>query len=216
MPQPIFAQPSSEADYQSVLLAYRRAETGRKKERLQIVLLSLEGKTPPQIAQLVQRHVYTVRYWLHQFNCGGLSALGDKPHPGRSPQLTPSQQRQTIDWVKAQLTTRGRVTCRQIAAWVKQTFNQEIHPESLRRLLHAHRCSWQKAGKRDHRANEAEQRQFIEALHLILGAQSFVLPKSSEKNRATRYPVFFLRRSDFSIKHQYHLHLGGKRATADH
>lgn len=165
MPQPIFAQPSEEADYQSVLLAYRRAETGRKKERLQIVLLSLEGKTPPQIAPLVKRHVYTVRYWLHQYNCGGLAALGDKPHPGRTPLLTPSQQQQTIDWVKAQLATRGRVTCRQIAAWVKQTFDPEIHPESLRRLLHAHRCSWQKAGKRDHRANEAEQRQFIEELN---------------------------------------------------
>lgn len=164
MAQPIFAQPSEAADYQTVLLAYRRAETGREKERLQIVLLSLEGKTPPQIAPLVKRHVYTVRYWLHQFNRGGLAALVDKPHPGRTPLLTPSEQQQTIDWVKAQVETKGRVTTRHIAAWVKQTFGKEIHPESLRRLLHAHRCSWQKAGKRDYRANKAQQRQFVEAL----------------------------------------------------
>lgn len=55
MPKPYFAHPHEGADYQSVLAAYQRAENGRKKERLLMVLLSFEGKTPPQIAQLVKR-----------------------------------------------------------------------------------------------------------------------------------------------------------------
>ncbi len=202
MPQPIFAQPSEEADYQAVLLAYRRAETGRKKERLQIVLLSLEGKTPPQIAPLVKQHVYTVRYWLDQFNCGGIAALEDKPHPGRTPLLTPEKQQQTIDWVKAQL---AKTLDESLVAKLPLGSNRPLPKRFTRKAFGV--CSMPIAvhGKRPAKEITAPMRHNKDSLlrHLIRDKQNNPIPG------------FFLRRSDFSIKHQYHLHLGRKRATAD-
>ena len=92
MPKLTFAKSGEHADYSMVLSEYRRAKTGRKKERLLMVLLSLEGQRVRKIAQIVKRNVQTVRYWLNRWNIDSLIGLEDHKHTGRLPLLPQHQQ----------------------------------------------------------------------------------------------------------------------------
>jgi hypothetical protein len=48
-----------------------------------MVLLSLHGLPPAQIAELLDCHPATVRRWISRFNAGGMAGLADRPRPGR-------------------------------------------------------------------------------------------------------------------------------------
>jgi transposase len=62
--------------------------------RARIIHLSAAGKTPPEIATALGINVKMARYWIKQFNAGGLANLADAARSGRprrygrfSPQL---------------------------------------------------------------------------------------------------------------------------------
>ena len=48
-----------------------------------MVLLSLHGLPPAQIAALLDCHPATVRRWISRFNDEGLAGLADRPRSGR-------------------------------------------------------------------------------------------------------------------------------------
>jgi transposase len=48
-----------------------------------MVLLSLHGLPPAQIAALLDCHPATVRRWISRFNREGLAGLADRPRCGR-------------------------------------------------------------------------------------------------------------------------------------
>jgi transposase len=58
----------------------------RQATRTVMVLLSLHGLAPAQIAALLDCHPATVRRWISRFNDQGLAGLADRPRCGR-PQL---------------------------------------------------------------------------------------------------------------------------------
>ena len=53
--------------------------------RAVMILLSLHGLPPSQIADLLDCHLATVRRWVSRFNGGGISGLADRPRSGRPP-----------------------------------------------------------------------------------------------------------------------------------
>ena len=55
----------------------------RQAARAVMVLLSLHGLAPAQIAELLDCHPATVRRWIGRFNAEGLAGLADRPRPGR-------------------------------------------------------------------------------------------------------------------------------------
>ncbi len=55
----------------------------RQGLRAVMVLLSLHGLSPAQIAALLDCHPVTVRRWIGRFNAGGLAGLADRPRSGR-------------------------------------------------------------------------------------------------------------------------------------
>jgi transposase len=55
----------------------------RQATRAVMVLLSLHGLPPAQIAVLLECHPATVRRWISRFNDEGLAGLADRPRPGR-------------------------------------------------------------------------------------------------------------------------------------
>jgi transposase len=57
----------------------------RQAARAVMVLLSLHGLSPAQIAGLLDCHPATVRRWISRFNADGLAGLADRPRPGRPP-----------------------------------------------------------------------------------------------------------------------------------
>ena len=55
----------------------------RQATRAVMVLLSLHGLAPSQIAELLDCHPSTVRRWITRFSSEGLAGLADRPRCGR-------------------------------------------------------------------------------------------------------------------------------------
>src|SRR5206468_11499840 len=55
----------------------------RQASRAVMVLLSLHGLAPAQIAELLECHPATVRRWIARFNGEGMAGLADRPRSGR-------------------------------------------------------------------------------------------------------------------------------------
>jgi transposase len=63
--------------------AFRRAHDARLRERYHCILLLLDGKSCPEIAQWLYRDEETIRRWVHAFNTSGLAGLKREVSPGR-------------------------------------------------------------------------------------------------------------------------------------
>ena len=87
-------QPTEEE--QRELKRMTRQEIGRVSQRAQMVLLSAQGRTCPEIAAIFQTSDVTVRFWLRRFTAEGPDGLYDEPRSGRPPKVTP-EVRQRID-----------------------------------------------------------------------------------------------------------------------
>ena len=60
--------------------------------RLQIIMLSAEGKRVPEISEEVHLHPINVRKWIHRFNRYGLDGLRSGKSPGRPPVFSEEQR----------------------------------------------------------------------------------------------------------------------------
>jgi transposase len=79
-PVSVFANgPGSEIEQLRTELQGRWRQAGRAV----MVLLSLRGLAPSQIAELLDCHPATVRRWIGRFNAEGLAGLADRPRSGR-------------------------------------------------------------------------------------------------------------------------------------
>jgi hypothetical protein len=70
---------------EAVWNAFRRRHEVRLRERYHAVLLRLDGKTCPDMAQWWSREEETMRLWLHAVNDQGLDGVQRAPSPGRPP-----------------------------------------------------------------------------------------------------------------------------------
>ena len=66
-----------------------RQETGRVSQRAQMILLSAQRRTVPEIATIFAVSRATVRFWIRQFEAAGPPGLYDAPRRGRPRKLTP-------------------------------------------------------------------------------------------------------------------------------
>ncbi len=72
-----------------------RQEIGRVAQRAQIILLSANRRTVPEIARIFDLRRATVRFWIERFNREGPVGLYDEPRSGRPRKATPEVE-QTI------------------------------------------------------------------------------------------------------------------------
>jgi putative transposase len=63
--------------------AFRRTHDVRLRERYHCMLLLLDGKSGPEIAQWLYRDEETIRSWVHAVNEAGLPGLQRALIPGR-------------------------------------------------------------------------------------------------------------------------------------
>ena len=63
--------------------AFRHTPDVRLRERYHCVLLVMDGKTCPEVAQWLYRDEETIRSWVQAFNTAGLQGLERAPIPGR-------------------------------------------------------------------------------------------------------------------------------------
>jgi transposase len=66
-----------------VWTAFRRTHEARLRARSHRMLLLMEGRSGPAMAQWLYRDEETVRAWLQAFNEAGLRGLERAPVPGR-------------------------------------------------------------------------------------------------------------------------------------
>lgn len=69
--------------------------------RLQAVILAKQGDTAPEIARALGFSRRAVQAWVAAYNRGGLEALPDRPHPGRTPLLPHDQEVRFLERIEA-------------------------------------------------------------------------------------------------------------------
>jgi transposase len=67
--------------------AARDCRNTRTWPRVQVIILAKQGDTAPQIARALGVSRRAAQAWAADYNRGGLEALPDRPHPGRTPTL---------------------------------------------------------------------------------------------------------------------------------
>jgi transposase len=68
---------------EQVWAAFRRAHDVRLRERYHSILLLMDGKSCPEVAQWLYRDEETIRSWVRAFNETGLPGLERASSPGR-------------------------------------------------------------------------------------------------------------------------------------
>lgn len=84
----LYARQPTEAE-RAELKRMTRQEVGRVSQRAQMILLSAQRRTVPEIAALFEVSRATVRFWIRQFDAEGPLGLRDDPRSGRPRAATP-------------------------------------------------------------------------------------------------------------------------------
>ena len=82
----MYVRPVTE-DEQTELKRMTRQAPGRVSQRAQMILLSAQRRTVPEIATIFDLSRATVRFWIRQFETAGPAALYDDPRSGRPRKL---------------------------------------------------------------------------------------------------------------------------------
>ena len=129
------------------------------RRRLAASLLA-NGSTCAEIAELMEVDLSSVKRWKVAWKKGGVEALAAKPHPGRTPRLSPSQKRQLV-----KILLRGPLkagyctdlwTCARVAELIHKQFDVDYHVDHVGRLLHALGWSCQKPEQRARERDETK------------------------------------------------------------
>ncbi len=164
---PIFV--TADSRIRRKLLTLRQAAQTDKMPRvalrLQALLLSIEGHTPPQIADLLQVHRTRVHAWISNWNQYGAEGIKEGHRSGRPSELSGAQREQLHDIVEsgpvAYGLNTGVWTSPVLADVIHEEFEVTYHPGHVRKLLHQLGCSVQRPTTRLVQADPKEQNKWI-------------------------------------------------------
>jgi transposase len=137
----------------------RRQQTRdyRLARRLSALLWRDDGKTGPEIAQLLGVGARAVRNWLRLYRQKGLEALCTLHYRGDPGALVPSQ----AEKLKAEIQT-GRFRCaRQVREWLQATFAVAYSLSGTKRLLERLGCSFHRTTGFLFKAQRDKQEEFV-------------------------------------------------------
>jgi transposase len=119
----------------------------------------LAGQTQAAVATALGVHPETVAEWVRAHRAGGDAALAAKPHPGRKPFLTPTQEEQVLGWLAEKPTAHGfrtdLWTASRVAELIRRRFGVAFHPSYLREWLAKRGYSPQRPARRARQRNDA-------------------------------------------------------------
>jgi transposase len=120
--------------------------------------LLLEGKGVREVSRLTGAAPSSVSRWKKELEHGGLEALKGKPHPGRSPRLTPRQKQTLEEILLGGATAAGYSTDLWTLARVKEVIEREFgvqyHPGHVWYILRDMGWSCQKPERRARERDE--------------------------------------------------------------
>jgi transposase len=151
------------------LLALRqKAQTDRVPRvalRIQAILLSLDRKSPPEIAHLLQVHRTRVHAWVCQWNEYGDDGLKEGYRTGRPSELSAAQKEAFHDIVEsgpvAYGLNTGVWTSRILSQVLAEEFAVTYHPGHVRKLLKALNFSVQRPTTELVQADPQKQNRWI-------------------------------------------------------
>jgi transposase len=164
---PIFAFADSQSR-RRLLSLRQQAQTDKAPRvalRIQAILMSVDGHTPPRIASLLRVHRTRVHAWVQNWNRFGDEGLKEGHRCGRPCALSAKQQEQLLDTIEsgpvAYGLSTGIWTSPLLAEVVEEEFGVRYHPGHVRKLLHRLGCSVQRPTSKLVQADPKEQNKWV-------------------------------------------------------
>lgn len=111
-----------------------------------------DGWTQADVADFLGVHPVTVNKWVRAYRADGDQGLAGKPHPGRSPFLSATQEKKVLGWLTEKPTRHGfntdLWTAGRVAHLIREKFGIKYHPNYLREWLSKRNLTPQKPAKR--------------------------------------------------------------------
>lgn len=137
----------------------------RVARRLQAVVLNMEGRTAPQIADVLKVHRVNVSLWLHKWQEEGVEGLLEGHRAGRPPTLSQRQRQKLVAILDsgpvAYGFTSGVWTCPMVCRVIQEEFAVSYHPAHVSKILHDLEFSVQRPRKTLARADKALQSRWV-------------------------------------------------------
>ncbi len=136
----LYVQNLNRNDRQQIEAMVSQHEDDLPSNRLQIILMSAEGKSVPEISKAVKLHPINVRKWIHRFSRSGLDGLRSARSPGRPVTFTSDQRQRIINIA----TTDPRALGLHFSRWslqrlrrylIEQNIVRHISVETIRQIL---------------------------------------------------------------------------------
>ena len=119
-----------------------------------------DGWSRREVAAFLGVHPETVGEWVRAHAAGGDDAPAAKPHPGRTPYLTPEQGEQVLGWLADPPSRHGfrtdLWTARRVAELIRTKLGVTFHPHYLREWLTRRDYTPQKPARRAKQQNPVE------------------------------------------------------------
>lgn len=119
--------------------------------RLHAVALNMEGKTAPQIAEILKVHRSKVCLWLCRWQEYGVEGMLEGHRPGRPDRLSESQRKILTDILDSGPVSygfnSGVWTCPMVSRVIEEEFSVSYHPAHVSRILHELQFSVQRPKK---------------------------------------------------------------------
>jgi transposase len=160
-------------------------ETRRIRQRAHSVLLSHAGQTVKELATTFEVTGDTVRDWFQRWEEGGIVGLGDATRSGRPPTLTPAEQTQAVEWLKAN--PRGT---QQVLLEIQEKLGKTISDDTLGRIARRSRLRWKRM-----RRSAKPQRDEADFREAQAKLQEF-----QEQHRAGEVDLFYFDEAGFSLQ----------------
>jgi transposase len=125
-----FIKTLSETEYKQLLENYQKSNNRRVRQRAHAILLSFQGYSVDEIAEICQAHRTTVGIWLDNWIKAGTGGLVDGERSGRPSILTVEEQVQARETALK----RAKFPARQLGE-IKEKRGKEISSFTLKRLL---------------------------------------------------------------------------------
>lgn len=159
-----------------------RQEIGRVSQRAQMVLLSAQRRTVPEIARIFGVGNNTVRKWMRRFDEHGPEGLYDEPRSGRPPKMTEKVSEHLVKMIQQDPKQSGYLatfwTIPMMVLALANKLRVKLSPSTVRQALHVAGLAWGRPrltmpGKTDpHKA--AKQWQIAQAV-IAAGPEATVL-----------------------------------------
>ena len=154
----------------------------RVANRFHAVALNMEGRTAPEIADVLKVHRSNVCLWLERWQADGMEGILEGHRSGRPPTISERQRQQLADILEsgpvAYGFTSGVWTCPMIARVIEDEFSLSYHPAHVSRILHSLEFSVQRPQKVLARADWTLQSKWIR----------YRYPNLKKKPKAKRRP----------------------------